>query len=526
MNKAEALGLVRYLTTTGQSREEALANPAVPPEFRDAIKTELERDDNIILERAHVIAANNDNDWLQHEDRSMWYYWPTLRNMLLSRILPAPALKSIEDTTDQILRHLADPDAQKFDIRGLVLGHVQSGKTTNFTALIAKAVDCGYRLIIVLSGIDKGLRLQTQIRLQKQLVGMPGNDPESVPFPPLGKQWFCVTTNDVDGDFNPGHANQAPLQGPTPVLMVVKKNGMVLRKLLYWLAGAPAAILNAIPVLVIDDEADLASIDTRGSYQPEDGPPPEDYEPPSVINGLIRDLLNSFQKKAYVAYTATPFANVLIPHDTYDPQVGNDLYPRDFIVDLPRPRDYFGADELFGITDPVSETQVEGLDVIRIVPDADIDAIKNGNVTESLEKAILGFVLAGAARASRGEGDEPATMLVHIDQMIASHTTAQSLVEQKFSEFKNEWRYQRRAGIRKRLQKLWESDFQPVIHNLHPELTDTSFSKIESFIGPFFEAVQVRTINSATGNILDYENEPRLKVIAIGGNKFSRGLTL
>src|SRR5688572_17719562 len=105
-------------------------------------------------------------------------------------------------------------------------------------------------------------------------------------------------------------------------------------------------------MLVIDDEADLASVDTRGSYQSEGEALPLDYEEPSIINGLIRDLLGRFQRRCYVAYTATPFANILIPHDAYDPAVHNDLYPKDFIVDLPKPDGYFGAEELFGRFDP------------------------------------------------------------------------------------------------------------------------------------------------------------------------------
>src|SRR5206468_813092 len=94
-----------------------------------------------------------------------------------------------------------------------------------------------------------------------------------------------------------------------------------------------------------------------------------DYEPPAVINGLIRELVQIFSRRAYVAYTATPFANILIPHDTYDGKAGEDLYPKDFFLDLPKPAGYFGTEEFFGRFDPTTDESVEGLDVLRNVPD-------------------------------------------------------------------------------------------------------------------------------------------------------------
>ena len=528
MNKDEALGLVRHLIAIGQTKEQALNNTAIPSEFIETIKEELEREDNIILEPAHFISENTETqDWLQQKDRSKWYYWPTLRIYLLSK-MSLQAVRLLDEITDRILGYFAPPEQEQFDVRGLVLGYVQSGKTTNFTATIAKAADSGYRLIIVLSGIDKGLRRQTQIRLEKELIGSPDNNADSVRMPPVGRQWHKWTTVDIDGDFRSGTGNPASLQGDQPVIMVIKKNSAVLRRLLTWLDGAPDEIKRLIPTLIIDDEADLASIDTKGTYYPNGQQEADDSDEPnepSKINGLIRELLNDFQKKVYVAYTATPFANILIPHDTIDPQKKNDLYPKDFIVDLPKPDGYLGTEELFGIVNPISGEEAEGLDIIREVEENAVDILENGQVPKSLENAILSFVLAGAAFAQRGRGKEPATMLIHTEYHIQSHEGMKKIVEQKFKEFKDSWRYQKELGIKNRLEGLWNSEFRPVTQSIHPEL-DVNFEKIEPFINPFFEAIQIRTVNSSTGEILDYEREPRLKAIAIGGNKFSRGLTL
>src|ERR1041384_48154 len=142
------------------------------------------------------------------------------------------------------------------------------------------------------------------MRLKRELVGYSDNRAGAVRLPPIGMQWHEFTREELDGDFQPGFANHAALQGSQPVLLVIKKNGAVLRRLLRWLDDAPHEVRRTLPMLVIDDEADQASVDTRGTYQTEDDPPDPDYEPPSVINGLIRDLLRKFDRRSYVAYTA------------------------------------------------------------------------------------------------------------------------------------------------------------------------------------------------------------------------------
>jgi Z1 domain-containing protein len=526
-----AIRTVRALLDLGHPLDRVLELPIIPPGLRDVIRADIERDRNVTLSPARTLVRDQDRaDWISKLDRSTWYYWPELRQYLLrSGRMDNSAVRSLDDSSDRVLRQLEPPTEERYDVRGLVLGFVQSGKTANFTALAAKAADAGYRLIIVLSGIDNGLRQQTNQRLKRELVGYNDGRTEAVHFPPVGRQWYEFTRPETDGDFRAGFANAAALQGDQPVLLVIKKNGAVLRRLLGWLQQASPDALRQLPVLVIDDEADLASIDTRGS-RPTTVPPgsaaAEQPDPPSVINGLIRQLLNAFRRRAYVAYTATPFANILIPHDVEDPKVGNDLYPRDFIVDLPKPAGYFGAEEIFGVRDSNSGAPRGGLDVLRAtVSDEDLAAIDRGELPASLDSALLDFVLAGAARAQRGQGSKPGTMLVHTSPRIIEQASLRAKVETRFSELRDEWRYQRKAGIRERLNGRWEATFRPVSRQVHPEL-DVPFDRIEEHVGPFFEAVEVREINSFTGAVLDYEKEPALKAIAIGGNRLSRGLTL
>lgn len=526
----QALRTARALIDLGHPPENAIANPIIPAGLREWVATKIQEESNRTYERARVIAGPDaDDNWLSGLDRSEWYYWKTLRTYLLvEKNRSKDVVASLDDISDQVLRHLKPPTQSEFDVRGLVLGYVQSGKTANFTALIAKAADVGYRLIVVFSGIDKGLRRQTQLRLNRELTGYPNNPKGAVRFPPVGKQWHQFSSDNLDGDFHPGRANAAALQGSQPVLIVVKKNGAVLRRLRTWFKSSTEDVRRNLPTLFIDDEADQASVDTRGSYQTEGefDPTDPDYEPPAVINGLIRELVQVFSRRAYVAYTATPFANILIPHDTYDGKAGEDLYPKDFFIDLPKPAGYFGTEEFFGRFDPATDEEVKGINVLRTVPDEQVAALmQNNELVATLEQAIMAFGLGGAARALRGNASEPCTMLVHTSQKIADQGPTKRLVEQRFRELRDEWRYDRKGGINERFKKLWETDFMPTSKSVAGAPVH-SFAEIEGAIGPFLDAVSVREINSDKGEVLDYELEPSLKAIAIGGNKLSRGLTL
>ena len=522
----DELATARVLVDLGHPLQDVLMNPLISPANREAVRAQLERERTITLVPATtVVADKNRGEWYTTADRSDWYYWPSLRRYLLGvKGWGIDAVRSVDDSSDRVLRQLEEPAAVSFEVRGLVLGFIQSGKTANYTAVIAKAADAGYRLIIVLAGTDNGLRRQTHLRLERELVGYPHNPPGAVRLPPMGKQWHQFTRGDIHGDFRPGYANHAALQGSQPVLLVIKKISPVMKRLLAWLDDAPSEVMRTIPLLVIDDEADQASIDTRGSYQKEDVDEDDvDYEPPSITNGHIRDLLSRFSKSAYVAYTATPYANILIPHDTLDPTVKNDLYPKDFIIDLPKPEGYIGMDDLFA---PDGETVPCGVRALRVVSADDCEALTSGEgIPESLQGAIEDFVLAGAARSWRGQGSAPATMLVHTSHRIDEHARVASIVQGAFEELRDEWRYQRTGGIVERLGARWKTHFTATGGRLCPEQYP-AFRKLSLHVGPFMEAVQIREINSASGEQLDYERDPHLKAIAIGGNRLSRGLTL
>lgn len=520
-----ALRTARVLRDLGHSLDSILDNPIIPAATRESVRLLIESDENIVLTPARTIVADPSKpNWLNGLDRSSWYYWPTLRQFLLAKKGRSESVvRSLDDSSDRVLRRLAPPSETSFDIRGLVLGYVQSGKTANFSALIAKAADAGYRLIVVLSGVDNGLRRQTNARLKKELVGYSPPRGDAVGLPPTGKQWHEFTRDEVEGDFSPGFANHAALQGSQPVLLVVKKNGDVLRRLITWLEAAPGDIRRDLPVLLIDDEADQASIDTKGSSGGDDTH--QEYESPSAINALIRTVLQLFERKCYVAYTATPFANVLIPYNVEDPTLGNDLYPRDFIIDLPKPAGYFGAEEYFGRLDQASGEMRGGLNVVRHVAAGDLEALEDGELPPQLQDAVVDFVLAGAARAARGDASSPVAMLVHTSMLVANQQRLTVQIAAYFSQLRDEWRYQRSGGVRNRFHERWDTDHTATTRRIDAALVQP-FEEVELFIGPFLEAAQVLEVNSVSGEVLDYDREPGLKAIVVGGNRLSRGLTI
>lgn len=357
-------------------------------------------------------------------------------------------MDSVSAESLRVLQYLPDPKfSAPFQGRGLVVGYVQSGKTANYTAVAARAVDAGYRMVIVLSGIHDSLRNQTQTRLERELTGDQGNCPREDGC----QAWIMLTTPTEDFKEQDGNI----LQSTGPFLAVVKKNVPVLQKLDRWLESLEF-YLDDLPVLIIDDEADQASINTKGN-RPLDaaiGDEDDDDEnfAPSRTNGLIRSILRRTKKAAYIAYTATPFANILISPEAVDRHVGDDLFPKDFVIQLPRPKGYTGTEELFGVS-------AQGRDVLRAVAEEDVKALRGARrrkkteiileqasdtLPDSLADALVSFCLAGSVRILRGLTGKPHTMLVHVSQ----RTDDQGRIADAIRDQLDLWREAERQGQR------------------------------------------------------------------------------
>lgn len=506
--------------------------------------------------------------WLpQNKADINWEFWNRYRRYLEEEKGWSPfTVDRLEQLTDSILERLESPKRRgAWDRRGMVVGQVQSGKTSNYTGLVCKAADAGYRLIIVLAGLHNSLRSQTQLRLDEGFLGRDSqlqrraSDTAEAAMGagkiPVGKFLLAHsgTSSAERGDFSKKVADQLGLVpgGNDPVLMVVKKNKTVLNNLIKWVVSLRGAqdeqlgrkIVRDIPLLVIDDEADNASVNTGQIALDENGKPLEDQDP-TAINGLIRKLLHSFEKSAYVGYTATPFANIFIHPEIKAVEYGEDLFPRHFIINLPAPSNYVGPVQVFGLNpDSTADLdKADGLDIIRTIDDYE-DCLPTGHKKDlvpgylpaSLKEAILAFILTCAIRIWRGQGTAHNSMLVHVTRYTDVQERVAQMVLDELTSLQRHLRYgdgNAPNQVMDEFRYLWDNDYAPtsaaiVGTDLLSDAVIPSWDDIRSLIYQAAARVQVKKINGTAKDILDYwENKNGLNVIAIGGDKLSRGLTL
>ena len=506
--------------------------------------------------------------WLGAARKKEWRYWPRYQDML-ERQMSSLAVEAVDLSTDKILSLLEDPTRPgSWDRRGLVVGHVQSGKTANYSGIICKAADAGYKIIIVLAGLHNNLRSQTQIRLEEGFLGFETNA-SGDSLKPIGVGELdsdleirpnCATNRSNNGDFNTKIAKHLAISPEhRPWLFVVKKNKTVLERLLKWIRGHVADATDAatgrrfvtnFPLLLIDDEADHASVDTGEQFIDADGKPDEDHEP-KAINSRIRKILHSFAKKAYVGYTATPFANIFIHRQNATADEGADLFPQSFIINLAAPSNYVGPARVFGLRTP--EGRSGGLPLSRIFNDHVSEDGREGwmppkhnklhapshlgqdILPPSLRQAVYSFVLACAARTVRGQGAKHSSMLVHVTR----YTLVQKEVHRQIEDLVKKMKQRITRGIDDQalldeLRALWDDDFVPTSIDIAEKLRDTeevakppSWGEILAALPDVLSDIDVRMINGTAKDALDYsEGGKGLKVIAIGGDKLARGLTL
>lgn len=457
--------------------------------------------------------------------RPEWYFgprpsdlhWPAVKSFLLNeKKWHEDDVRGIDHASNEVvslLENPRDPARSQFSCRGLVVGYVQSGKTANMTAVIAKAIDAGYDTVIVLAGLTNKLRHQTQLRLYSDLVRRN----------PLN--WQVLTSNEVDRDF------RAPPQGgflshsDKAQLAVIKKNVSPLGELRKAIRETLPAVLQQLRVLVIDDECDQASVNSaRGELDM------------TAINQRIRELLDLLPSVTYVGYTATPFANVLINPYRVDGQEIDDLYPRDFITALPKPDRYFGTERLFGKT-PVDPEDVrpdeEGLDMIRNVPDEDEAGLQPRSrkerdafqpaMTPSLEAAIFYFLACCAARRARGHGDQHMTMLVHTSAYVRAHEVVAALIEGWVDVHRKDL-VDPASEIGSRLGRVWDEEQG----RLPDDLTDAkpvTLEQIFRYLPEVLEGIEFPVENGASDDRIDYSSGPKTYIV-VGGSILARGLTL
>lgn len=403
----------------------------------------------------------------------------------------------------------------------MVVGHVQSGKTANYIGLINKAADAGYKLIIVIAGIHNNLRNQTQKRIDEGFIGR-NSSPQFTDASQLigvakfGSTRIPVTFTNSARDFNKQTAGQVGLGINVlsePAVLVIKKNTSTLKNITQWLKShslSGAMQLVDAPMLLIDDEADNASIDIS-----------KNTEIASRINGQIRELLSLFHRSCYVGYTATPFANIFIDPETEHEMIGADLFPRDFIISLDAPSNYFGATSIFS-GDPSTSVVREITDNEDLLPLRHKNHHPVEELPESLLDAIHTFVLTCAIKLVRRIDVRHNSMLVNASRFTSVQSELRNVIHLHVKTLERRIRYGLNAKGDEWIQRL-ESTF----HEEFPGLKET-WIEVKESLREAISLVEVVEVNSRSSDSLRYtEHEGSgYSVIAIGGFSLSRGLTL
>ena len=534
---------------------------------REDLIIQLEADLNIYSGKATELVEKDVKPWLSDVKSSVnWELWDRYKLYLRSKDGSFP-VDSVDDLTDKILDKCVNPRRKgSWDRRGMVVGNVQSGKTANYTGLINKATDAGYKLIIVIAGIHNTLRSQTQLRVDEGYIGRKSSDfirrqknvNVGVGNYNVDTEIYSYTSSDNKGDFNRSIASKinVPIGGKSPTVLVIKKNKSILENLILWLNQFAFDVngerkLMDVPLLVIDDEADNASVNSGTEYDVR------------TINRLIRTLLNLFNQNTFIGYTATPYANLYIPDswlqdlETYVKdvklKVGEDLFPRDFIVNIPPPSNYIGAVQVFGFENEKTGESSEGLDIIRYVEDQEPWFPKKINkdnadklpddVPTSLKESIKAFILTNAIRRLRGQGNKHSSMLVHVALRVMWIDRISWLVNEILRGYTNQIK-SRQGNLLDELEEMFYDDFLPTTKEVKaniayndPKIKIHTWEEVKAELIPAVTKIEVRSVHGLKKTSaleyhrieeIDYDahKDVGLSVIAVGGNKLARGITL
>jgi hypothetical protein len=519
-----------------------------------------------------TILSEDVEPWLNDEKANINFELWNRYKLYMAKNDPSFPVNDLDDFTDKILDKCVNPKKSgSWDRRGMVVGHVQSGKTSNYVGLINKATDAGYKVIIIIAGTISSLRRQTQERIDAGYIGRNSsafirekeNKIVGVGNYTVGTDIYSLTSayykSGDEGDFSQAVANRLNIPiGKNPVVFVIKKNKSILENLIDWFSkdvnakvvdGTPK--LFDVPALIIDDEADAASVNAS-----------RDINDIKTINRLIRTLLNIFNQNTFVGYTATPYANLFISQEyneenttvvknkTY--KIGEDLFPRDFIINIKAPTNYIGAAKIFGYENVKPELTKEPLDIFREINDFDPPFFRTINrenkdilpeyLPQSLESAIKSFILTCAIRRVRGHENKHNSMLVHVALLVRWIDRVAYLVNEKTKEYKNAIQSEDETLINE-LKEIYETDFLPTTQNVLENLDYTdirikqhTWEEVKNELKNGVLKIDVRSVHGTRSTTnLEYHNieeidynryENGLSVIAVGGSRLSRGITL
>jgi hypothetical protein len=509
-------------------------------------------------------------------------------------------IEEFEKQVRVILRNIEDP--QNYEntwlSRGLVVGNVQSGKTTNYIGLMNMAIDVGYKVIIVLAGAGNDLRKQTQIRIEDGLTGkdsLKGNNigvnevvdgeykyrDDDIIYSNI----LSFTSRSFNGDFTKKtqrstNFSESWSKGEHPLLFVVKKNKTVLEALKNWLSSRTEGEEKIpSPLLLIDDECDYASINTKKIDESDD---PE-YDP-TAINKCVRDMMHQFERSSYIGYTATPYGNIFQQMEDEDGNPRNvedkyDLFPDNFIINIRSNDVYAGPGLMFPIECDDDLSFYREVDYMewdfftRIIKEknkkikdsgyrdkkdrnsiyqevlderlASEDTLLNKHITnqeeDSLTESIRAFILSCAIKTLRGYKNSFNTMLIHVNRENLMQKFLKTIVDDKFANIEREVLNQ----DFEKFELLFNNDYistteeylksdrvsQVLKEEIDPlGVGDFTFDKVKKEIIDIIQRKKILTViqNSTKQEYsLDYTDKNKgTYYICIGGDILSRGFTI
>ena len=504
-------------------------------EDKERVALRIKRAEGVRMQIGSLIEDRTSSfkEWLpQLKNEKKLDYWNDYRQYLAQKDgFSSLVLFTIDQQTDQILSKCSDPNSSGGSSRkGMVVGSVQSGKTSNYIGVLTKAADYGYKVIIVIAGIQEDLRSQTQKRINEGFVGQDTSSlsTDGIIIKGVGETRGSEITTPYSFtqekfDFSADSANRSAIVLSStldrPVVFVIKKNVKILGNLLQWLSSSSCLDVSSkinLPLLMIDDEADNASVNIR--YSKDDV---------SKINEKIRSILECFTRNTYIGYTATPFANIFIDPDSKDQMDRQDLFPRHFIVGLEPPSSYIGAQSIFlGESESCQQILVETTDYHNCIPlkhKKDLEPV----LPPSLIDAIYCFFLTDAIKEQRGILDaHNSSMLINVSHLRDIHSKLKYLVSEVVDDVKTGIRAfgpldhtSRSNLVIRRLEDCYHRYFPDIEH---------SFAKILESLIKSYKRVDVIIVNSSktSTDSLTYEESTKRSLVVIGGFSLSRGLTL
>jgi hypothetical protein len=500
---------------------------AISDEDKLEVRNELLADNKIRLEPGVAIVPRTHKKWFADRKQELdLAYWSRFKQLLVKdKGFPVNVVAEMDKVSDEIVDLLGDPTRteEREQRRGLIIGDVQSGKTVNYSGIICKAVDARYRVVILMTGTTNDLRKQTQMRLDESFTGIDTGS-ETLNFIGVGqynKRLRPISFTTVDKDFSKSAAKQlssalSQSDGDRPMLFVIKKNVSVLKSLLDWIKTHNQYGENKIDgsVLMIDDEADYASVNTKAAG-----------EDRSKTNAYIEELLNVFRFASYVGFTATPYANVFIDPETDEDMEKEGLFPKDYIYTLNAPSNYIGARDIFakdGKYRNMLRTFDDGEDYYPMRHKKDDDL---SELSPSLKDAINTFLLANVIRDLRDDVNSHRSMMINVTRFVNTQQLIRKATQDYVDDVKRSIKNYASLPVEKARQ---DGNIEALYKTFSKEYSHKEFAweEIQSNLFDSVLSIQVLAAHGG-GDDLNYEEfEDGLRTIVVGGQRLSRGLTL